>query len=185
MEEYVSSLLESELPFEPWVAGLAWVALFLANHGVARCARAANDAQKFIAVEDWSALRRGFQTRYIVTQVLFSGIVFMLASLLGRSAFAFFAGGLIVRMAWALALNVQGLLSARDLARPNAASGTLTFTTQSAFRHMAHRIAGGAIACLLAGLALAQLALFGGAFFLALTAGGYLRRARNAGTQQP
>jgi hypothetical protein len=183
LEKYVTSLLESELPFDAWVAALVWVALFLANHWTARSTRAANDAQTFIAVEDWSALRRGYEPKYIVAQVLFAGIVFLFAWLLGRSAFAFFAGGLIVAMAYGLALNVQGLLSARALARANAASGVLTFSTPSAFRHMAHRVTGGALGCLLMGLALAHLALLGGALFLASTAGGYFRRARNARAQ--
>jgi hypothetical protein len=180
LERYVTSLLESKLPFEPWVAALTWVALFLANHWIARSTRIANDAQNFIAVEDWSALRRGFEPKYIVAKVLFAGIVFLFALLLGGSAFVFFAGGLIVAIAYGLALNVQGLLSARAMARPNAANGALTFSTASAFRHMAHRVGGGAFACFLLGLTLAHLALLGGALFLASTARGYLRRARNA-----
>jgi hypothetical protein len=70
LENYIMSLLESKLSFEPWVAALVWVALFLANHWIARFTRAANDAQHFIAVEDWGALRRGAKPKYIVAQVL-------------------------------------------------------------------------------------------------------------------
>ena len=180
MEQYVRSLLESALPFDAWVAALIWVALFLANHWTARSTRTANDAQTFIAVEDWSALRRGFEPRYMVGQVLFAAIVFLFGWLLGGPAFVLLAGGLIVAMAYGLALNAQGLLSARAMARPDAANGVLTFSTPSAFRHMSHRVAGGALGCFLMGLALAHLALLGGALFLASTACGYLRRARNA-----
>jgi hypothetical protein len=183
LEKYVTSLFESELPFEPWVAAVVWVVLFLANHWLARFARVANDSQKFIAVQDWSALRRGFEPKYIVTQVVVASIVFLLALLLSGPAVVFFAGGLIVAMACGLALNFQGLLSARSLAHPKAATGALTFSTASAFRHMAHRVSGGALACFLMGVALGHLALLGGALFLASTASGYLRRARNARAQ--
>jgi hypothetical protein len=162
LENYVTFLFESKLPFEPWFAAPAWVVLFLANHWI---------------------VRRGLEPKYIVAKILFAGIVFLFALLLGGSAFVFFAGGLIVAMACGLALNVQGLLSARALARPNAVNGSLTFSTASAFRHMAHRVSGGALACLLVGLALAHLALLGGALFLASTASGYLHRARSARAQ--
>jgi ABC-type dipeptide/oligopeptide/nickel transport system permease subunit len=84
---------------------------------------------------------------------------------------------------YAFALNLQGLLSARALARPNAATGVLTFSTASAFRHMAHRLVGGACASLIAGVAVAHLALLGGAFFLASMAIGYRRRAENVDAQ--
>jgi hypothetical protein len=178
LETYVNALFESELPFEPWVAALIWVFLFAANRWIARSTRAANDAQHAVAVEDWNALRRGFEPKYVVAQIMVAGIVFLLALLLGGPAFVFLAGGLIVALAFGLGLNLQGLLSARALARPNAVIGSVTFTTASAFRHMAHRAGGAALVCLLTGLVLAHLALLGGALFLASTASGYLRKAR-------
>jgi hypothetical protein len=184
LETYINALFESELPFEPWVAAFIWVALFASNRWIAQSARAANDAQHAVTVEDWSALRRGFEPKYVVAQILVAGIVFLLASLLGGSAFVFLAGGLIVALAFGLGLNLQGLLSARALARPNAVIGSVTFTTPSAFRHMAHRAGGAALACLLTGLVLAHLALLGGALFLASTASGYLRKARARSTKE-
>ena len=183
MEKYVTSLLGSELPFDPWVVALTWVALYLANHWIARSTRVANDAQGFIAVQDWSALRRGFEPKYMVGQVLFACIVFLFALLLSGPAFVFFAGGLTVATAYGLALNVQGLLSARALGRSDAATGTLTFSTASAFRHMAHRLCGGSLACFLAGWALAHLALLAGALFPGSASSAYWRRARNARAQ--
>ena len=102
----------------------------------------------------------------------------LLALMLGRAAFVFFAGGMIVASACGVGLSAQGLLTARALARPDAVNGAVTFSTASAFRHMAHRAAGAAVPCLLMGLVLAHLALLGGAFFLASTASGYLRKAR-------
>jgi len=178
LETYVNELLASELPFEPWAAALIWVALFIASRWVAQSLRAANDAQHAVAVEDWSALRRSLEPKYVIPQVLVAGIVFVLALKLGRAAFVFLAGGMIVASACGLGLSVQGLFTARALARPNAVDGSVTFSTTSAFRHMAHRAAGAAVACLLIGVVLAHLAVLGGALFLASTGNAYLRKAR-------
>jgi hypothetical protein len=175
---YVNELLESELPFEPWVAALIWVALLIASRWIAQSLRAANDAQHAVTVEDWSALRRSLEPKYAIARILVAGIVFLLALQLGTPAFAFFAGGMIVASACGVGLSVQGLLTARALARPDAVNGAVTFSTASAFRHMAHRAAGAGVACLLIGLVLPHLALLGGALFLASTASGYLRKAR-------
>ena len=178
MGTYVDELLESTLPFEPWVAALIWVALFIASRWIAQSLRAANDAQQAVAVEDWSALRRNLEPKYVVAQVLVAGVVFVLALMLGRAAFVFLAGGMLVASSCGLGLSVQGLFTARALARPNAVGGSVTFSTTSAFRHMAHRAAGAAVACLLIGVVLAHLAMLGGALFLASTGNGYLRKAR-------
>lgn len=183
MEKYLNALFASELPFEPWVAALVWVALFIANRWIVGSLRAANDAQHVVGVEDWSALRRGFEPKYLVAKILVAGILFALALRVGRPAFVLVAGGLIVALAFGLGLNVQGLLSARAMARPNAVNGALTFPTASAFRHMAHRAGGSALACLLLGLGLAHLALLGGALLLASAAAGYLRKAQNIPTR--
>lgn len=183
MEEYLTYLLGSRLPFEPSVAALVWISLFLANQRVVGAARAANDAQRVIAIEDWNAVRGASDLKHLVAKILLTVIVFIFALLLGQWAFVFFVGGLIAAMAYGLALNVQALGSARAMARPNAVTGTLTFTTASALRHMAHRVGGAALACLLAGLVLAHLALLGGAFLLASAANGYLRKARKIGAK--
>ena len=178
MQTYVNELLASELPFEPWVAAVIWAALFIASRWLAQSLRAANNAQHAVTVEDWSALRRNLQPKYAVVQVLVAGVLFVLALRLGTPAFVFLAGGMIVASAFGLGLSAQGLFTARALARPNAVNGSVTFSTASAFRHMAHRAGGAALACLLIGLVLAHLALLGGALFLALTGNGYLRKAR-------
>jgi hypothetical protein len=183
LESYVVSLFACQLPFDAAVAVLIWLALFVANHRVAMSVRAANDAQSLITVEDWSVLRRGFEPKSILAKLLFAGIVFWVAYLLGSAAFVFFCGGFIVAVACTLGLNTQGLLSARAMAQPNVAKGTLTFSTALAFRHMAQRLCGVALASCIIGLALAHLAPLGGALILAASAGGYVRRARKAGPQ--
>jgi hypothetical protein len=184
LETYVNELLASELPFDPSVAALIWIALFIASRWIAQSLRAANDAQHAVTVEDWGPLRRSLEPKYAVVQILVAGTVFVLALMLGRHAFVFLAGGMIVASACGLGLSAQGLFTARALARPNAVNGSVTFSTASAFRHMAHRAGGAAVACLLIGLVLAHLALLGGALFLASTGNGYLRKAR-AHSQTP
>jgi hypothetical protein len=183
LENDVASLLESKLPLPPWTVALVMVALLLANYRVALSLRRANDAQHFVAVEDWAPFRRVSQPRYLLVQIAFVGIVFLLGLNQGGAAYVFLAGGVLVFLASHFGLNLQGLLSARGLARPNAATGALTYSTAAAFHHTAHRILGAAVACLVAGLALAHLALLGGALFLALAAIGSWRRARNARAQ--
>ena len=177
LDSYVTSLLNSELPFGPGVAVFAWALLFVANQWIARALRVANDAQRSIVAEDWSALRRGLRPESIVAQAVIAGLVFLVGVQLGGGAYVFFVGGWIVATAFGLALGLQGLLAARALAKPNETTGTLTFRTASALRHTAQRLLGGAFACLVVGLIVAHLALVGGALFLAGTAVGGLRRA--------
>ena len=180
MDDYVASLLDSHLPFGPLPAALIWAALFLANRWAAGSLRVANDAQQFVAVEDWSAVRRGLGPGQVVIQVLFACLVFFFGLSLGGSAFVFFVGGLIITVTMVLALNLQGLLTARAMADRSVATGALSFSVPLAFRHMAHRLIGGAVACLMAGVGLAHLALIGGALFLGSAAIGLRRRARQA-----
>lgn len=177
MDTYLASLFDSELPFDPWVAALTWLVLFVANQGCARSARAAHDAQKFISVEDWGALRRGFEPKYMLAQLLLASGVFVFGFFLGRPAFAFFAGGLIVAKTCALSLNVQSIFSARALAVSGAAEGSVTLSTALALRQAAQRLGCSALACLLMGLVVLHLALLGGALILASGAWGFLRRA--------
>jgi hypothetical protein len=179
LERYLISLLASDLPFDAGIAGVVWLVLFLANHRIARLTRAANDSQSALTVEDWSAVRSGLEPRNIAAKIIFAGLVFPLSYLLGGPAFVFFAGGLIVSTIYAIALNVHGLLSARAMSGSDAASGSLNFSTASALKHMSQRAAGSALACLLMGLALAHLALLGGALFLTSTASRYFRRAKS------
>jgi hypothetical protein len=178
LEAYIATLLDSELPFDAWVAALTWVALFVANHWVARIARAANDAQSLVAVEDWSAVRRGFEPKFMLAQILVASGLFMVGFFLGRLAFTFFAGGLIVARVCALSLNVQSVFFARSISEPGAATGAVTLSTPLALKQVSQRLSASALACLLLGLALAHLALLGGALLLASHAAGYSRRAQ-------
>lgn len=183
MGHYFSSLLESALPLPPGTVALALLALLIANFCLALYLRKANDAQHFLAVEDWTPFRRVSRPKYLLFQIVFVGIVFLLGFNRGGAAYVFLAGGVLVFLAFHFGLNFQGLLSARGLARPDAATGALRYSTAAAFRHMAHRMLGAAVASLVAGLALGHLALLGGALFLTAAAAGSWRRARNVRAQ--
>src|SRR5215831_11700498 len=154
------------------------LALLIANFYLALCLRDANDAQHFVGVEDWTPFRRVSRPKYLLVQIVFVALVFLLGLDGGGAAYVFLAGGVLVFLAFHFGLNLQGLLSARGLAHPSAATGALTYSTPAAFRHMAHRVLGGAVASLVAGLVLGHLALLGGALFLAAAAFGSSRRAR-------
>lgn len=168
------------MPLPPWAVALVLVALLIANYYLALCLRRANDAQHFVGVEDWTPFRRVSRPKYLLLQIVFVGLVFFLALDRGGAAYVFLAGGVVVFLASHFGLNLQGLLSARGLTRPNAATGSLTYSTAAAFRQTAHRILGAAVASMVAGLALGHLALLGAALFLAAAAFGSWRRARNA-----
>jgi hypothetical protein len=64
VENYLASLLDSALPLPPWTVALVLVALLLANYYVVRSVRLANEAQHFVAVEDWTPFRRVSQPKY-------------------------------------------------------------------------------------------------------------------------
>jgi len=183
LEGYLASLLDSALPLPPWTVALLLLTLLLANFYLALSLRAANDAQHFISVEDWTPFRRVSRPKHLLIQIVFVGLVFLLAIDRGGATYVFLAGGMLVFLACHLGLNLQGLLAARGLARSNAATGALTYSTAAAFRHMAHRILGAAVTSLIVGVAIGHLALLGGALFLAAAAYGSTRRAQNVHTQ--
>ncbi|MEO5560370.1 MAG: hypothetical protein ABIO49_10810 [Dokdonella sp.] len=178
MGSYLSTIVNSHLPFDAWVAAAFWCVLFLASQLVARRARAASEVLAIVVVEGRKTLSRGFQLKYVIAQIVLAGSLLLGSLLLGEPAFVFFVGGLIVAVAFTLGLNVQSLLSVAAMARANAATGQLKLSTAFSFRQMAQRLLGSAIICALLALALAHLALMGGAFFLGSTAAGYARRAR-------
>lgn len=185
MENYLASLLDGVLPLPPWAVALVLLALLLANYYLVRSVRLANEAQHRVAVEDWTPFRRVSQPKYLLVQIAFIGIVFILGLDRGGAAYVFLAGGVLVFLSCHFGLNLQGLLSARGLARPDAVTGAVTYSTRAAFRHTADRLIGAAVASLAAGVALGHLALLGGALFLASGAFGAWRRARNARAHPP
>lgn len=182
MENYLAAFIGSQLPFGAWAAALIWLLLFIASHLTARRARVASEAQAVVVIEGRKALSRGFQLRYVVAQIVFAASLMLVTFFLSEPAFVFFAGGLIVSVAFTFGLNVQSYLSAVAMTRENAVTGQLKFSTAFSYGQSAHRLLGSAVVCLLLALVLCHLALLGGAFLLGSTSAGYFRRVRQAGT---
>lgn len=181
MENHVAAFIGSQLPFGAWAAATIWLLLFIASHLTARGARVASEAQTVVAIEGRKALSRGFQARYVVAQIVFAASLMLATFFLSEPAFVFFAGGLIVSVAFNFGLNIQSFLSAVAMTRENAVAGQLKLSIAFSFRQSAQRLLGSAVICLLLAFVLCQLALLGGAFLLGSTSAGYFRRARQAG----
>lgn len=184
MENYLARFIGSQLPFDAWLAASIWLLLFIASHLTARRARLASEAQAVVVIEGRKALNRGFHFKYVVAQLVFSASLMLGAFYLGKPAFVFFSGGLIVSVAFTFGLNIQSFLSAVAMAHENAAVGQLKLSTAFSFQQSAHRLLGSAVICLLLALVLCNLALLGGAFFLGSTSAGYFRRVRQAGAKR-
>jgi hypothetical protein len=164
--------------FGPWMIASAWIVAFAATNWVARLARSALARQQFIRVEEHPALA-AFTPGKVVAQIVFALLIFLIAYDLGEPYFAFFGGGLFVTNVLALALNYNALMFARALNDSDAATGRLDLSARFSLGNMAHRVIGCALACVVLGLVLGNLALLGGAFFLGVIGFRLLRRARD------
>jgi hypothetical protein len=177
---YLNTLLESELPFEPWVLIVVFFVLLVLQHVIARSARSAMRQQESIVSEESEQLNRGFEPKYIAGQVVFGLVVFSFAHYVGGAFGQFFSGGLIVAGIFGLGANVDGLLLARALNRTGVVRGSIEMSVPYSFFSIAYRMLGGAVMCLVLGLVLANLALLGGVLFLGSTGIGYLRKGQAA-----
>ena len=68
---YWLALLNSDLPFAPWVAVALWAALFVGNHLLARATRTMMAGQAIVAVQNRGDLERGFRPHLVLAQALF------------------------------------------------------------------------------------------------------------------
>jgi hypothetical protein len=177
---YWLTLLDSDLPFAPWIVVAIWGVLFLCNHLVARAARRVSSNQAFVVIENCEVLERGFRPRFVLGQVLFAGLIFALTLWAEpHPVFVFLGGGVIVALVWLLGMNLQALLSSLGARTDGAVTGSLNLSNTYAIRQQMHRTTSGAMVCGILGAVLAHLALLGGALFLASTAVGYRRRMRS------
>jgi hypothetical protein len=99
------------------------------------------------------------------------------ASFLGDIGFAILAGGWVVTTAASIGSNLRSALFLRALMESGAASGSVSFSARLALRDSSFQLFGVAALVLALGILLAQLALLGGALFIAASGVGYLRRA--------
>jgi len=176
---YWLALLNSELPFAPWIAIALWAALFVANHLLARAARAMTADQIVVVVQNRGDLERGFRPHFVLAQALFGALIFAFTLSAGvHPVYVFLGGGLIVSLTCALGLNVQSFLSARAMRQPGAVTGSLNLSVAYAIRQQVHRLGASALMCAVLGAVIAHLSLLGGALVLASTAVGYRRKIK-------
>jgi hypothetical protein len=179
MDAYLEALLSYEVAVPVWTLMLAWLSTFIATHLVVRATRSAFARQQRIAVPNDPRLSIASQPKYIAAQVLFAAVIFATCLALGGSFAAFFAGGLVVASAVALGLNYYGLMYARALTKEVSGNGQVQLSTSFAIANGGNQMLGGALACLILGLVLANLSLLGGVLFLGSTGIGYLRKAQS------
>ena len=183
MSEYLAALLDSELPVDAWLVALVWLGAAAGSHFLSRFARSTLGRQDLMFLEESREAARGFELKFLAAQLLFFAVVFVIALYLDGATFVFFGGGLAVASVVALGLNYHSLMFATALAGPDAGKGRVELSAAFSLNTSGHRLIGGALACLLVGLFLVNLALLGGAFVLGSAGAGYLRRARIAGSR--
>ena len=185
MKTYISELESSTIPLPLWGVAVIWLIIFASAHVLFRKGCGLSHAQDFIVSGGPPGLIREQSVRLTLVQVLFSAAIFAYASFLGGLVFAFFAGGWFVTTAVSISLNLRSILFLRALSEPDAAKGSVTLSDSLAVKDHAFHLFGVAVFCLLVGMLVAHLALFGAAFILSATAFGYLRKAKAKATYEP
>jgi hypothetical protein len=178
MEKYLTELEASPIPLPKWGVIVLWVVIFGLANVLARKSRSHFDGQQFIINENTSGLIRKESLKLTLVRIALSAVIFAYASFFGGPIFAFFAGGWVVLAAVSIPLQLQSYFFLRALSKPGAAKGSVTLSGPLVIKRQAFQLFGFAAFCLLLGILLAHLALFGGALFLSATAFGYLRKTR-------
>jgi len=89
-------------------------------------------------------------------------------------------GGYLAALVAGCALNITGWLTVRALLNPAAAEGRIRYTPMYRYRTSSAQTLGLALFGGAVGILFSSLAFVAGSLFLLATAGGYLRRARQA-----
>ena len=185
METHINELESSTIPLPLWGGVIIWLIIFASAHVLFRKGRGLSDAQDFIIAGGPPGLVKDQSVKLTIVQVLFSAAIFAYGSFLGGHVFAFFAGGWVVTTAVSIPLNLRSILFLRALVEPGAAEGSVTLSNHLAAKDHAFQLFGATAFCLLLGILVAHLALFGGAFFLSATAFGYLRKSKGKANYGP
>ncbi len=172
MEAYLNQLESSTLPLPRWVIVIIWLTIFASAHVLLRKNRSLSHAQDFVVTGGPVVAVREPSFGLTFVQLLVTAAVFACASFFSGPIFAFFAGGWVVTTAVSIPLNLRSILFLRALSQPGAAKGSVTLSNQLAVKDQSFQLFGAAAFCLLLGILMAHLALFGGAFFISATAFG-------------
>jgi hypothetical protein len=180
MQEYFERLMSSSIPLPRWAVIVLWVILYTAARILFRKSGSVSEAQNHFKTESTAGLIRQQSWKLLFFQLLMTAFVFGYACWFGGGIFTLFAGGWLVTTAVSIPMNLRIILLYRALSRPGAATGEVTFSKELIVQNLAFQLFEVATFCLLVAIVTAHLALFGGAFFLAVTGVGYLRKGKMA-----
>jgi hypothetical protein len=178
MNPYLATLINSELPVEPWLVGVAWLLLLVGAHVVGRKSRLLLRTQDHVVVEESPLLAPSRTPRSVFVQITLAVLLFSLVYYVGEPAFTLIAGGFVAALAMLFGLNLHSLAFARRLCNDDAVSGKVTLPATFVLADIARKALDAAVVFLITGLVFAQLALLAGALILASTGLGYVRKAR-------
>jgi Na+/pantothenate symporter len=180
LDGYLEELEMSTLPLPLWGVALLWFVIFVAGHVMFRRARVVAQSQSILKTGDPITVAKSSTPKFIVLQLFFAIAIFTASHFIGGPAYAFLAGGWVVTTTASVAVNITSLLFVRALAKPEAATGSVTFSNPLVMRESAYYFFGLSVFCLIVGILTAHLSVLGGAFFIAATGLGYLRKAPRA-----
>jgi len=178
MSPYLAALINSELPIDPWLVGVAWLLLLVGAHILGRRSRLLLRTQEHVVVEESPLLAPSRTPRSLFVQITLAVLLFSLAHYVGEPAFTLVAGGFVAALAMLFGLNLHSLSFARRLCNDDAVRGKVTLPAAFVLADIARKALDAAVVFLVTGLVFAQFALLGGALILASTGLGYIRKAR-------
>ena len=177
MDAYLDALLAPELPLPWWLALVLWIALYASAHVVAARAHARLRAQSRLVLERPEVYERMQRPAGIALAFVLLTAILLAGYPMGEPYTTLISGGLLGTMAMMLGLGLRSLAFAASLVGAGV-DGELRVSPAFALVNAGHGALAGAAALLVAGIALAQLALVGAALFLGGVGLGYVDRAR-------
>lgn len=175
-------LLASRAWLASWIAGLA-----LLNYSVSLLLLDEYSKQTVVERDRWRppglAGRLRSDAAQLALPTAVTGLVALLALVADRWMRETLIGGVLVMQMATLASNVADLLTYRALSARDAAEGHVRYSLQYRFRSAAARLIGMSLITALVGVLFSSMPFLIGSMFLLATAGGWYRRARQAGMQ--
>jgi hypothetical protein len=175
MHNYLSDLGASELPFSVTSLAAIWVLLFGLAHVLERYTRSVSHKQAHVV--HLSSIDTGPQWKVLFGQAFSAAIVFGLSGHFGGAVAVLFAGGWVLVALYVIASNLRSLFFTVALARPNAATGSVTFGTRMLIQSQAVEYLTGAAIYLCLGLLIPHMAPLGASLVLTASGVGMFRKS--------
>jgi hypothetical protein len=182
VQAYFEQLFSSQLPLP--LAGIMalWAAMFMAAWFASRQSRIYSASQTAVRLQRELPPRSvGAFARHVVLALVLIGI----GPLMGGATYVFVTGGWVVVTAALLGISLHAMLSARALAQPGAAEGSVRLAQATVHRTQAGQLIGASAICIATGLLLPHLSLLGGGLFLGVAAIAVSWRAQQSGPPAP